>query len=313
MKKILSPFFRFLLCSSILVSCAVTSHNTRSVQLGKPFAPQNLKPEAKGTITFQKFVAADWATERGGLINLKDPKAVGLQPGPEAIQIYFYVIDHPKFGRYLIDTGISKVFRKDPKEWPISSIVASAMNTSALKIQLTAEEWLKKDSKKVEGIFLTHMHLDHVLGTADFPAGTTLFIGPKESTGKRFLNLFVQGTTDAVLGENPNLSELTFSESASTDSGFPPALDFFGDESLLVFHVEGHTRGSLAFLVRTNSGTQLVVGDTCHTSWGWENGVSPGDFTEDQERNQRSLDFLKNLAGRFKTIGIHPGHQSISK
>ncbi|WP_125179576.1 MBL fold metallo-hydrolase, partial [Leptospira ellisii] len=163
MKKILSFSLGFLVYTSVFLSCAVTSHNTRSVNLGKPFAPQNLKPDVKGPITFQKFVAADWVTERGGLINLKDPKAAGIQPGQEPIQIYFYAIDHPKFGRYLIDTGMSKEFRKDPKEWPISSIVASAMNTSAFKIQLTAEEWLKKDPKKVEGIFLTHMHLDPVV------------------------------------------------------------------------------------------------------------------------------------------------------
>ncbi|EMN11547.1 hypothetical protein LEP1GSC055_0546 [Leptospira borgpetersenii str. Brem 307] len=88
-------------------------------------------------------------------------------------------------------------------------------------------------------------------------------------------------------------------------------LDFFGDQSLLIFHMEGHTKGSLAFLVQSSSGYQLVLGDSCHTSWGWENDVTPGDFTEDQEKNRISLDFLKNLASKLPEVQVHPGHQSI--
>lgn len=292
-----------------LISCSVTSHQSKQVQLGKPFSLQNLNQDVKGPITFQKFTSADWEVERGGLINLNDPKAAGLKPGPEPIQIYFYVIDHPKFGRYVIDTGISKEFRKDPKDWPVSSIVASAMNTATLKIRVTVEEWLKKDPKKVEGIFLTHMHLDHIMGTRDFASGLPIYVGPNESTGKRFINLFVQGTTNNVLGENPNLSELKFEETENS----PGVLDFFGDQSLLIFHLEGHTRGSLAFLVKSSSGTQLILGDSCHTSWGWENQVPPGDFTENLEKNGEALAFLKKIASRFPKIQVHPGHQSISE
>ncbi|PJZ53796.1 MBL fold metallo-hydrolase [Leptospira adleri] len=291
------------------ISCSVTSRQSKQVQLGKPFSLQNLSQDVKGPIVFQKFTAADWEVERAGLIHLKDPKAAGLKPGPEPIQIYFYVIDHPKFGRYVIDTGISKEFRKDPKEWPVSSIVASAMNTATLKIRITVDEWLKKDPKKVEGIFLTHMHLDHIMGTKDFAFGLPIYVGPNESTGKRFINAFVQGTTDNVLGENPNLSELKFEETENS----PGALDFFGDQSLLIFHLEGHTRGSLAFLIKSSSGTQLILGDSCHTSWGWENQVPPGDFTENLEKNEEALAFLKKIASKFPKIQVHPGHQSISE
>lgn len=150
--------------------------------------------------------------ERSGLINLKDPKASVLKSGDEPIQIYFYVLDHPQFGRYAIDTGISKVFRKDSKEWPVSWLVVFGMNTKTLKIRETTDEWLNKNPKKVEGIFLTHMHLDHILGSPDFQPNVPIYVGPKETTGKKFLNLFVQGSTDRVLGENPTLYELNFQE-----------------------------------------------------------------------------------------------------
>lgn len=249
--------------------------------------------------------------ERSGLINLKDPKAkeAKLESGKEPIQIYFYVIDHPKFGRYTIDTGIADIFRKDPKEWPISFLIAYAMNTSDLKVHVTVDEWLKKESKPVNGILLTHLHLDHILGTRDFPAGTPIYTGKQESTKRNFLNLFVQGTTDKILGPSPALEELTFSESEGNSAR---VLDFFGDQSLYVLQVPGHTTGSLAFLVRSTTGLHLMTGDTCHTRWGWEHSVTPGDFTADQERNRESLDFLKEIAVKFPKVHVHPGHQSLN-
>lgn len=304
MKYLFKLSFFFLFCS-----CTVTSHRSNTINLGKPFDLQNLNQTSKGPILFQKTVAADWAVERSGLINLKDPKASVLKSGDEPIQIYFYVLDHPQFGRYAIDTGISKVFRKDSKEWPVSWLVVFGMNTKTLKIRETTDEWLNKNPKKVEGIFLTHMHLDHILGSPDFQPNVPIYVGPKETTGKKFLNLFVQGSTDRVLGENPTLYELNFQE-GQKDSPVR-ILDFFGDQSLLIFHVEGHTKGSLAFLVQSTSGYQLVLGDSCHTSWGWKNNVTPGDFTENQEKNRESLDFLKDLVSKFPEIQVHPGHQSI--
>ncbi|MCG6166713.1 MBL fold metallo-hydrolase [Leptospira sanjuanensis] len=299
------------LCFLVFVSCAVTSRPSTMVTKGKPVSVNNFVPTPKGPIVFQKITAADWVVDRGGLINLKDPKAkaAGLKSEEEPIQIYFYVIDHPKFGRYVIDTGLSQVFRKDPKEWPVSWIVASVMNTSALKVKLTVDEWLKKEPKKVEGIFLTHLHLDHIMGTSDFSSDVPIYVGPKEATAKKFINSLVQGSTDGLLGEKVSFSELDFAEAAKNSSY--PAIDFFGDQSLIIIHVEGHTKGSLAFLVQSSSGSHLILGDSCHTSWGWENGVSPGDFTEDQEKNQSSLNFLKEFASKISGIRVHPGHQSL--
>ncbi|EQA43511.1 metallo-beta-lactamase domain protein [Leptospira broomii serovar Hurstbridge str. 5399] len=302
--------FLSLLCVMLFLSCSVTSHTALQVTRGKPGTLQTSTASEKGAIVFQKVLAADWAAERSGLINLKDPKVkeAKLESGKEPIQIYFYVIDHPKFGRYIIDTGIADVFRKDPKEWPISALVASAMNANDLKIHLTADEWLKKESKPVKGILLTHLHLDHILGTLDFPAGTPIYTGKREASKRNFLNLFIQGTTDKILGPAPALEELTFTEG---DGNSARVLDFFGDQSFYVIQVPGHTAGSLAFVVKSTSGLQLLTGDTCHTRWGWEHSVTPGEYTENQDLNRESLDFLKEIAAKFPGIKVHPGHQSL--
>lgn len=294
----------------ILTACAVTSNRSVLVNKGTPVDIRDINSSDKGPIVLKKIVAADWLADREGLINLKDQKAVaaGLQSGKEPIQIYFYVIDHPKFGRYVIDTGLGDIFRKDKKEWPVSSIVASQMNLGEMKIHTTSKEWLQKESKKVEGIFITHLHLDHILGTRDFPVGTTVYTGQNEPGDSRFLHLFVQGSTDSLLGYDTILSELNFFGKDNAPIKF---LDFFGDQSFYIVSVPGHTEGSIAFLIKSTNGVQLVTGDTCHTSWGWLNNVTPGGYTKDLERNKTSLDLLQSVATKFPKIIIHPGHQSI--
>jgi glyoxylase-like metal-dependent hydrolase (beta-lactamase superfamily II) len=86
----------------------------------------------------------------------------------------------------------------------------------------------------------------------------------------------------------------------------------FGDGSLFALHVPGHTRGSLAFLARTPRGPVLLVGDACHTAWGWKNGVEPGEFSTDGPRSAESLARLLDLARRHPSIDVRLGHQPLA-
>lgn len=63
---------------------------------------------------------------------------------------------------------------------------------------------------------------------------------------------------------------------------------------------------------RTPSGPVLFVGDTCHTSWGWERGVEPGDFTRDRAKNAESLGRLRDLARQHPRVRVRLGHQHVA-
>jgi N-acyl homoserine lactone hydrolase len=301
-----------LMITCVLKACAVTSHPAQLVEVGTASKVEAIKPAlaAKGPIQFRKVVAANWSTDRGGLINLEDPKAkaAGLKNEPEDIQIYFYVIDHPDFGRYLIDTGIEFTIKENPEKSPIGGMISRFMNMDKMVIHQTTREWINKNPGPIKGVFLTHMHIDHIMGVPDLNPSIPLFIGPEESTHKLFKNMFARGTTDDFLEGPRTLSELNFPEpSVQGETG---VIDFFGDQSLFILSVPGHTSGSLAFVVNSTTGPQLVTGDTCHTRWGWEQGVTPGEFSEDQELNQKSLDALKTLSQSIPGLQVHPGHQS---
>jgi len=88
-------------------------------------------------------------------------------------------------------------------------------------------------------------------------------------------------------------------------------LDVFGDGTVWALAVPGHTPGSTAYLARTPTGPVLLVGDACHTAWGWENGVEPGKFSADLPKSADSLARLKRLVARHPEIDVRLGHQAL--
>ncbi len=295
----------------LILNCTVTSFKAKKEKLGeKTSIDFSFYEKSKSVLKFTKVKMADWEVPREGLIDLNDPvsKSNGLKEGLEPVGIFIYVLEHPK-GIFIIDTGIAEVF-KTPKDVPISSIVKSQMNFDKLKIHFTTKEYLVKNKINLNGVFATHLHLDHIMGGLDLPKNTKIFTGPKETSSKNFLNLFVRSSTDNLIGENNQISELEFSGVDSvTDL---PTIDFFGDKSLLIFHTKGHTAGSLSFLISSTSGSHLVLGDTSHTKFGWEKNVPPGKFTENLDENRISLNKLQEIAKKIPKLKIHPGHQEIN-
>lgn len=301
-----------ILAGFTLWGCTVTSVPTRTVELGAPvsLAAMTSSLGVKGTIRLEKVVAADWLVDRGGLLDLDDPaaKAAGLTDEEEPVQIYFYVITHPTHGRYLVDTGMETRLEKAPETSPLRGIVGKFAKLDRVVIHQTTREWLEQHPGPLSGVFLTHMHVDHIMGVPDLEASLPIYVGPEESTGRLAKNLLVRGTVDEFLAGGRTLSQLRFP--AVSAAGELAVLDFFGDRSLFVLSVPGHTRGSLAFVVNSEAGPHLIVGDTCHTRWGWENAVPPGGFTEDIARNRESLVALRRLAQELPAMRVHLGHQS---
>jgi N-acyl homoserine lactone hydrolase len=93
------------------------------------------------------------------------------------------------------------------------------------------------------------------------------------------------------------------------DGLFDGVLDVFGDGSLWAIWVPGHTPGTIAYLARTLTGPVLLVGDACHTAWGWEHDVEPGSFSVDRAKGAESLARLERFVARHPKIDVRLGHQ----
>jgi N-acyl homoserine lactone hydrolase len=293
-----------------LLSCAATSHSTQVSRLGTAVSSADIfAPGA--TVELESINAADWSVERGGLINLKHPTAqqAGLTEGDESIQIYFHAIRHPTKGLFIVDTGVEKALRDAPEKSAIGGLVRSAMHTDSMKVQVALSEWLA--DKVLAGVFLTHLHVDHITGMADVPSGTPVYTGPGEAQAQAFNNLFTKGTVDQTLTGKPALSEWNFAPDAG--GAFEGVVDIFQDGSVYALWVPGHTPGSTAYLVRTALGFVLLTGDASHTRWGWDHDVEPGTFTGDGPRGVISFQKLRTFSKAHPEVEVRVGHQAHSQ
>jgi glyoxylase-like metal-dependent hydrolase (beta-lactamase superfamily II) len=303
-----------VLGTTALAGCSFSSHPTKPSALGTSRGAHDLLAvvDEPGPVEVETVASADWAIDRGGLVNLDHPtaKAAGLKNEDEPIQVYFHVVHHPSRGMYIVDTGIERALRDDPDHAAVRGIVASVMHREKMKIHAPLGEWLAQHKEPLRGVLLTHLHLDHVMGMPDVPKGTPIFAGPGETTASAFMNVFVRPSIDRALEGQSPIEEWQYQ--ADGDGRFAGVMDVFGDGSLWALSTPGHTPGSTAYLARTPKGPVLMTGDTCHTAWGWEHDVEPGTFTADHAANVESLSRLRTLVREHPAIDVRLGHQALT-
>jgi glyoxylase-like metal-dependent hydrolase (beta-lactamase superfamily II) len=300
-----------LALAALLAACSPTTHAVTPAALGTFHSAAALEAvvDQPGPIVVETVVGADWQVDRSGLLNLHSPAAIaaGVRSGPEPIVVMFHALRHPTRGLYLVDTGVERALFDEPGKAAIRGLVASVAHVDRMHRRVDTATWIAAEKQRVRGVFLTHMHIDHISGMRDVPDATPIYIGPGEAEDTSFQNLFVQNVTDDALEGKGALRELRFTHDPSKT--FEGVLDVFGDGSLWAIHVPGHTAGSTAYLARTPSGPVLLVGDACHTVWGWDHQVEPGSFSSDIPRSRESLLGLERFVARHPSIDVRFGHQ----
>jgi N-acyl homoserine lactone hydrolase len=246
-------FLTSLALMGMLSGCVVTSHPTQLAALGQSRSSSEFEAviDKPGPITFEKIKAADWISPLSGLLNLKHPKSktAGLKNKDEPIQINFYALRHPTRGLFLVDTGVHQAERQGNKNSLLSGLVGKAIKAEKIKIHMDTATWLANNKEKVAGVFLTHLHVDHILGFPDIPKGMPIYVGPGEASARQLQNIFVQGITNKALEGHAPVEQLRFEP--DSEGRFAGVSDIFGDGSVWALYVPGHTLGSISIVART--------------------------------------------------------------
>lgn len=168
---------------------------------------------------------------------------------------------------------------------------------------------LKVDPAKIVRIGASHYHADHIGQAQDFP-GATLLIGKDDWDA---LKAVQPGSPPRMGAPDPKPVQHWISGGGKVDP-VTGDRDVFGDGSVVMIDLPGHTPGHHALLVRLkNKGAVLLSGDTAHVTSNYEtNGVPT--FNTDRADTLASLDRLKATARALKaTVVIQHEPDDIAK
>jgi glyoxylase-like metal-dependent hydrolase (beta-lactamase superfamily II) len=203
-----------------------------------------------------------------------------------------YLIRHGE--NYLLwDAGL-------PGELAGKAPQVSGVFTSSLRARLIdqlARIGVKPDQVNFVGI--SHNHFDHIGQAADFPKAT-LLIGAEDFEASK--------KTDAAVRLGPWIKGGSKVQQTNGD------LDVFGDGSVVILDMPGHTGGHQALLVRLpKTGPVLLTGDLFHFAENMRHRGVPG-FNADRADTLASFDRFQAIAKNQKArIIIQHEPEDVSK
>jgi glyoxylase-like metal-dependent hydrolase (beta-lactamase superfamily II) len=151
--------------------------------------------------------------------------------------------------------------------------------------------------RQINYLGLSHFHFDHIGQAADF-SEAKLLIGADDLAAIRKGEPLPDGSTDSATRLAPWISGGKPTQALSGD------LDVFGDGTVVVMRMPGHTPGHRSLLVRLpQTGNVLISGDLYHFPENRAGRVVPV-FNTDRAQTLASMDRFEELARRLKAIVI---------
>jgi N-acyl homoserine lactone hydrolase len=270
---------------------------------GKPGLPLDTTncPEVEvsflhcGSISIPEFVATRGAftlTPRViaySAVLIRHPQALFLYDTGLSTDIYTYMVDQTLF------------FRKTLGNFQFERSLASHLEERGV------------ERSDLDFALLSHLHWDHVSGIPDIP-GVPLRINRVEyEAAKLGLLDMGNGLVRRLMGDNP----MEFFDCAGpTYEGFRSSLDLFGDGSIVLVPLPGHTAGNTGMFINRSNGPRLfLLGDA---AWVSQNYLRPATMhpfiwsrvTSDDATARQTLIDMHHYALRHPEIPLIAMHDA---
>ena len=219
-----------------------------------------------------------------------------------------FLIRHPTVGPFLVDTGLHGSVSAKPAEnlgrtiaWYLKPTLEDGKD---LPSQLRARG---VDSRDIRLVVMTHLHLDHASGMADFP-GATFVLAQAEwedaTSGSRpLLRGYVPSQYDYAF----DYRTLDYSEGIESYSTFGRTFDLFGDGSVRLAYTPGHSAGHQSVICKLSDRDLVIAGDLVYTLSQLDRAPGPARPFDPHTFN-RSLQELRLFAKQFPQAVIIPSN-----
>ena len=248
----------------------------------------------------------------GNRISLGNTARQLLAPVSKRLElpVWTFLIEHPR-GPVLVDTGWCRelspagVYDAEAAAKLLPGYLAAFYRPTlpageAIHEQLAA---LGLQPSDLAAVLLTHLDPDHVAGLRHL-AGARRVILPEDEYFWACRTVYKARQPWSLWMDTP--MERPYYR-ASTLGPNHWAIDVFGDESLLMVNVPGHTDGQAAVLIRSGKRFVLLAADAAFSPRNWQEEITPG-FGFDRQRQLASLRWLREMAEDPACAGVFCSH-----
>jgi N-acyl homoserine lactone hydrolase len=242
------------------MALAEASRLTQPLPGGQHGATVRVHPINTGYILGPEELMAMTGSRAKALRSIRTPRDTWLKsPVP------VFLLEHPKAGLILVDTGLHASVSVDAKQTMgrlIGRLYSFAMDPDqAAAAQLRARGF---DPKDVKLVVMTHMHMDHASAISDFTEAVYV-LGEDEWDAFNAPRGSFRGYVRKQGAHAVDYREVVYDTRLTTSySTFGRSFDLFGDGSIRLVYTPGHSVGHQSLIVRLKDREALLAGDAIY-------------------------------------------------
>jgi glyoxylase-like metal-dependent hydrolase (beta-lactamase superfamily II) len=220
-----------------------------------------------------------------------------------------FLVTHPSAGPMLIDTGLHASVAAKPRENMGRAWARFAKPRVEPGRDLPAQ--LRErglEASKMPLVIMTHLHQDHASGIAAFPNSTFIVTEAEWEAATTDPRPLMRGYRPSQYDYVFDYRSLSYDRSGITSyANFGRTFDLFGDGSVRLASLPGHSAGHQGVILRLSERDFVVAGDAIYTWRQLEGGPEP-PAPVDRHRWRRSLQELQLFHRNYPQAVIVPGH-----
>jgi N-acyl homoserine lactone hydrolase len=178
------------------------------------------------------------------------PGLLGSRKGWVWIPVPAFLLEHPRAGPILVDTGMHPSIAEDPKE------NVGSFGARNYEFRMSPQQGVRElveargvDPDAIKTIVMTHLHVDHASGASEFPAAT--FVVDTQEWASAAKNGVLKGYHHNHYDRDFDWRLVDYDgDDVASHATFGRTLDLFGDGSVRLLSTPGHTHGHQSLLVR---------------------------------------------------------------
>lgn len=229
------------------------------------------------------------------------------------LPVSVFLIEHPTHGKILIDTGWNRDMSpdgKNEKDAQIASLgnrILYKAGPADLPMGESALEKLAKlgiSPSDLDYVILSHLDDDHANGLPQFKDAKRILVS-KEELDYAEHDKVGRIRMQKKWWENVDLRTFTWN---GTEGPAKKSFDLFGDGSIVLINIPGHTPGQVAVKVTGKDGKFfLYYADGGYTKDSWEKQI-PSGVADDKDEQSLSLAWIRGMSLDPLCVESLPNH-----